>query len=137
MYTLKNRPATSQSILNCTVYQIGLQIFWKSQSHDKKTIFNAGDKVGIVGSTGKSDGPHLHLEIKKTESTKKYPEYANEKEQEYNQANFKNLNKFFANKENDKDWYKIYTAETSTQAKSHLANKLVSNPEGNDYEPKN
>jgi len=40
----------------------------KSRSVKTGDKITAGQKVGVMGNTGKSSGPHLHLEIRKTRS---------------------------------------------------------------------
>ena len=60
----------SRSYGNLTIidHQNGLFTYYAHQSRFKKrkgAKVKAGDIIGLVGSTGKSTGPHLHFEVRK------------------------------------------------------------------------
>jgi len=108
-------------------------------TYDKNKEFNAGEQVGIVGKSGdKKYKEHLHLQITNKPNPAKKRQYKNpksEKEKKENEVNFVNLNKFFADRRKDKEWYEIYTADVQ-DSKDPLAYVLVNNPEGTDTIPK-
>ena len=93
----------------------------KYENHEPGKKFEPGERVGFVGNTGKSDGAHLHIEIRKKRQSIR--------------DDYINLNELFV----EKNWYEIDPDTNKGQPHNNstpphpLSYKLINTPDGTDY----